>query len=501
MTGYYPALLIPLEWRPISGSLLSHLKSEDRDLLRHPESWSKTEVISRLSAVDETLCFRISIYEKLNISLAAMSAVLPNYDQVRGEIDKNRVACLLIRLFILLRLQQFGFACGIAKRILYSPASVSLNSDETALLQNSFGNLLISLDPSLAVEFSGQLASKAPNHISGQLRFLSSFVSICYELNTNQPQIALQQVEALRKQDPSSLGSREESALYYTEALCHNLLDHPAEEFRAYKQWRSCQMGGIGQAIVEAKSSRAEARVQALLAGADRLWQLAESDRDQATISALKDDQYRHRYQLPSATRTSVNAADEDFDSGDSWQLFTLSTISGKPIRRALTEIVSSRRSRLALVSIEVTYLGIQPRPFPKSGSEGDLPNRFVSALNRVLDHAKDTSTRVNLLPQPDPKGNRWIVCTRDSEDLSLGIRLSDFGENFKAQTLPVLMLPLNLPDDAWLKKAEDAIGALVSSGSLWQGDFDNAIDNAVRSLTPSLAPLERSRGSIRDLE
>src|SRR5689334_15385708 len=113
MKRYYPGMLIPLEWLPTTATLLAHLTPDQRELMRQAESWAGPDKASNVSSIDESLCFRVSIYERLTRTLESATGVLPNYDQVRGEILRNRLACLIIRLFIHVRLHQVSYASGI----------------------------------------------------------------------------------------------------------------------------------------------------------------------------------------------------------------------------------------------------------------------------------------------------------------------------------------------------------------------------------------------------
>ena len=64
-----------------------------------------------------------------------------------------------------------------------------------------------------------------------------------------------------------------------------------------------------------------------------------------------------------------------------------------------------------------------------------------------------------------------------------------------------MIALPEGIPDESWLRKAEEEISLVAHRGNVWQGDMDLTVERAARGMTPSLAPLEINRGTIRELD
>ena len=491
MRNYRADMFISLKWLPVPNSLLVHLRSEEREVLRQADSWSRPEAFSKVTAIDESLTLRTAIYERLPRQVAKVRErlPLPQYDLVKDEIGSNRVACLLIRVFIHVRLRQFGYAVGLATKLLSSPEAASLPPDVDAMLQSLLAHLLISLEPHAAVEFSRCLGSRVTGSSGEHLGMFAAFAIACDALTKNLPNEALQSIHVARQPISHISGNDITGALHYLEAVSHRLLDHPAEEFNAYKCWRACLPENIANAALKAKSAGEFTRERVLLMGGERLRKLAVAQGDRAIMSALDDDFHRLGYQIVPSTeslRQGANGIIEAFQ----WDLFMLSTTLGRPIKKALADSISERKHRLALVSIEAPFLPI-PKAFPKAMEEGELATRFKAALEKELEAAKDQSTQVSLLPHPDAKGIVWILCQRDLERVSLAIRLTDLGGSFKAQAIPVLVLPLDIPDERWMAQAEEDINSLSHRGSLWQGDLDSVIEQAARGMAPSLAPLE----------
>lgn len=498
-TSFRPAMFLPLNRLQMPESLLTYLRVEEREVFRHMDSWSRTDELSKLSAVDESLAFRIAIYDRLPGALEKVRRELSsNYDLVKGELGVNRVACLLVRSFIHAHLRHYNYATGLAAKILSSREAASLRPEAVTLFKSTVEVLLMSLEPSTALDFSARLGPLVSSGQGSKLTLLTSMVRVCDSLTKSVGQDALQYIRAARQKAVSDMEPQIEGAFHYLEALSYKQLSLPAEEFHAFKKWLGCLGGSIGQAALEAKVDREFEREAAMLAGAVRLRELAEAEGDRATVLSLADDLHRHGYAFASATKS---APDEDLRETDDWQLFPLPAMTDGAVKKAIADLIPERRSRLAFISIEIAYATMLNQSFPKAAIEDDLAGIFRLALEKELDASNDQITHVTTLSKPDERGNRWIVCQRDTESVYLGIRLSNLGDHFRVRMVPLLALPQGIPDEAWIKLAEKDISYLRHGGNLWQGDMDKVVEHAARSMTPSLAPLEVSRGTIREMD
>src|SRR5687767_10812207 len=113
MTQLRPVMFASPNLKLMPSQMLAHLKADEREVMRDADGWSRPEELSRVSAIDESLCLRAAIYERLPERLEKLKGLIPNYDHLKGELGENRVVCLIIRLFIHVRLRQYEYAAGL----------------------------------------------------------------------------------------------------------------------------------------------------------------------------------------------------------------------------------------------------------------------------------------------------------------------------------------------------------------------------------------------------
>jgi len=467
--------------------------------VRSTEFPGDLQQVAQLSVLHDSLTLRVAIYERLNEKLPGIRPKLPNYDHLIRELTVNRLACLLLDLYLQVRLGHYHYASGLLSRLLRSTELVSIAPEWSRLVDELLGYVLVYGNPATSVQL-GRTASTRTGGSVGSAAVLI-VASLCDAISRGSPEQALQTIRAAseRRVEPAESGVSE--ALWYLEAEAHRQSGHPKEEFEALRRWRTTVTGGIGRSASSAKEAGREPREQALLKGAKRLHDLSTAQGDLATASGIAEDLRLYQYPLHADVGQTGDAPLSAPPPTTEWELFTVSPNLGRPVKQALTEFVEHRKHALAYVAVEAPYAATASRTYPKAPSVLDMAPLLTETLEHELEYTGDLVTAVTPMPHPDTKRSQWLVCARQGEPFSLGVRLLNQGDSFTIHLSPLIAVPPGLPDHGWLSATAEAIAQMGHRGPAWHTDIEKIIDRAARSLSPSLAPLEISHAPIRELE
>jgi hypothetical protein len=475
-------------------SLLRHFRPEQRDLVRSIEFPGELQQVAQLSVLRDSLTFRVAVYERLHEKLPAIRHKLPNYDQLIRELTLNRLACLVLDLYLQVRLAHYHYASGLLSRLLRSTELVSVPPEWNRLVDELLGYVLVYENPAAAIQL-GRAASTRT--VGSDTAAALVVASLCDAISKGAPEQALQTIRAAKERGIESATSGVCEAVCYLEAEAHRQSGHLKEEFEALRRWRNTVTGGIGLSAATAKVAGRESRERALLSAANRLLDLATAQGDLATASGIAEDLRLHQCPL----HTNAGQTGDAAPPTTAWELLTLSPNLGRPIKQALTEFFEHRKHALAYVAVEAPYAATASRSYPKAPSVLDMVPLLTATLEQELEYAGDLVTAVTPMPHPDNKRSQWLVCARQGEPFALGVRLLNQGDSFTIHLSPLIAGPPGLPDHEWLSATADAIAQMGHRGPSWHTDIEKIIDRAARSLSPSLAPLEISHAPIRELE
>lgn len=483
-------MFVPLVKMAEPPSFFQHyLKPDEHRILNQNKNISNQEDLINLLSIDETLTFRIAIYQKLQNPLLAIRATLPNYDKLLSELESNHLICLSIRFYIHLLLKQYSFASAIARKITTFPIIISFK-EVLEFYQEGVENLISFLEPDISFNLSLQLKSKINVKSGSRLDRLIMFVEICNHLTFDRAMEALKVIRNYQR-----LADSTDYYFYHLEAICHNKLDQPNDEFQSYKKWHDSITNKIGLVAREAKSNGENLREEMILAATLRLYELAVIANDKPLIFALQSDLYTNGYKILPAP----DIHDDAYSTG--WQLLNFPSNSGQSTRKVLVSLIEQSRKRQGYISVEVPFLTVSKDNFHKSNIEDNFVEYFNRALGLELNRLKDKKTLTKPLLESDLDGYYWIVCSRKTEFLNYGIRLQDQGNTFKVKVVPLLSLPIDsLPDDVWFQNAERAISDLNRNVDSSLDELYEIVKRVAFSISPDFAPIEEKRQKVKEL-